>query len=79
MLVVESEGSPELSVEQKSGVVWVGQMREWGSEEGQSEACVENAVLIIITRGISVIGSYLVSLSCTPMQHRQHWCVFLPV
>ena len=43
MLVGESEGSPGLSVGQKSGVVWVGQMREWGSEEGQSEACVENS------------------------------------
>ena len=43
VLLVESEGSPGLSVEQKSGVVWVGRMREWGSEEGQSEACVENA------------------------------------
>ena len=42
VLVGESEGSPGLSVEQKSGVVWVGRMREWGSEEGQSEACVEN-------------------------------------
>jgi len=43
MLVEESEGSPGLSVGHKSGVVWVGRMREWRSEEGQSEACVENA------------------------------------
>ena len=43
VLVVESEGSPGLLVGQTSGVVWVGRMREWGSEEGQSEACVENA------------------------------------
>ena len=42
MLVGESEGSPGLLVRQMSGVVWVGQMREWGSEEEQSEACVEN-------------------------------------
>ena len=39
MLVGESEGSPGLSV---AGVVWVGRMREWGSEEGQSEACAEH-------------------------------------
>ena len=75
VLVAESEGSPGLLVGQKSGVVWVGRMREWGSEEGQSEACVENCniiIIIIITRGVSVIGSYLVSLSCTSMQDRQH-------